>query len=226
MTEPDVRSGGRLHPPAATGHAAGGLAPPSVAAAPFDRERARRRALRATFWSALALPLVALLLVGGAFLRAPSPPRVVPAIPVADLPRLAPVHASLSPPATAWVVRLGDGQIIALSDLDPRSSQHVRWLDPAEVMRLFHRASYAPDTPEGIFRDGPTGSSYAIDGRRVSGPTPRDMGRYPVWVEDGMVFVDAGRLTPGHRYTGPNDHSTPTPAATLPGGASFTPTRR
>ena len=92
------------------------------------------------------------------------------------------------------LVRLDDGTFIALSSVDPHLGCTVPW-----------RANFVwgPDGGQrGWFRNGCHGETYDITGRRVFGPSPRDLDRYPVSVVSGRVTVDTSRYLCGYAPPG------------------------
>ena len=46
----------------------------------------------------------------------------------------------------------------------------------------------------GAFRTGCVGDSYDIHGERFFGPSIRDLDRFAVTVEDGVIVVDTSRI--------------------------------
>lgn len=108
------------------------------------------------------------------------------------------------------LVRLPEGEFIALSAKSPHLGETVPWL-----------ADFEYGGTRGWFRELCHGETFAMDGTRVFGPAPRGLDRYEVDIEDGRVVVDPGRLTEGASGTVRQDRGdeTPTPAATEPAGA-------
>lgn len=109
------------------------------------------------------------------------------------------------------VVRYEDGSLAVFSAVDPRSACTLPW-----------RAEFAYDGRTGWFRDPCHGSTYDLQGRRVFGPSPRDMDRYRFSTgPDGRVVVDLSSLEVGATrviYVEPG--ATPSPAATRTAAAS------
>jgi len=83
-----------------------------------------------------------------------------------------------------WLVRIGDDLILALSDrdTDPNSS--------GDKCRVVWRPDAAIDARYGWFRGKCSGSLFNVNGRKVSGPSPHSMDRYPVTVSGGAIAVD------------------------------------
>lgn len=76
------------------------------------------------------------------------------------------------------LVHLEDGEFRALSAKDPHLGCTVPW-----------RPEFQFEGQTGWFRNPCHGETYDITGRRVFGPSPRDLDRYPVEVRDGRVLV-------------------------------------
>lgn len=76
------------------------------------------------------------------------------------------------------LVHLEDGEFRALSAKDPHLGCTVPW-----------RPEFQFEGQTGWFRNPCHGETYDITGRRVFGPSPRDLDRYPVEVRDGRVIV-------------------------------------
>lgn len=84
------------------------------------------------------------------------------------------------------LVRLDDGTFVALSWRDPHSGCTVPW-----------RSNFNYAGRRGWFRDPCRGSTYRMDGRRVFGPSPRHLDRFPVDIVAGSVIVDTSRYVCG-----------------------------
>jgi Rieske Fe-S protein len=88
-------------------------------------------------------------------------------------------------PAALWVVRYEDGSLAVFSAYDPRTGCTLPWRESTTV----------PGLPRGgFFQDPCHGTSYTIDGRRVFGPSARDMDRFEFTVHAGTVEVHLDRL--------------------------------
>ncbi len=118
------------------------------------------------------------------------------------------------------VVRLPDGELLALSAKDPHLGCTVA-VSPAG----FPQPKGFEGSGIARFHTPCHGERYDLAGRRVFGPSPRDLDRYAVSISDrGIVSVDLGALTLGASpppYTGgpdgtPQATSTPAPPATAP----------
>lgn len=85
-----------------------------------------------------------------------------------------------------FVVRLEGGEVIALSEVDPRRPNgricHVGWQPDFEFAG---RAGY--------FRDPCGNSAYLPDGTRIYGPSPRSMDRYEVSIQGDAILVHTDR---------------------------------
>ena len=101
------------------------------------------------------------------------------------------------------VVRLEDGTFLALWGRSPHLGQVLPW-----------RPEFIFDGRPGWFRDPCQGSTFEMDGTRFYGPSPRDMDRFRLWIEDGRVHVDIADVTEGYRY--PQKRATPPPAGWTP----------
>ncbi len=88
------------------------------------------------------------------------------------------------------LVRLADGEFLALSAKDPHLGCTVVASSIGHV---------APLRIEGVeFRNPCSGALYDLAGRRLFGPGPRDLDRYAVTtMRDGRIRVDLGALTRG-----------------------------
>ena len=91
-----------------------------------------------------------------------------------------------------WLVRTGEQEFLALSWVDPHLGCTVPW-DADFVW---------PDPDTGVetagwFRNPCHGETYDKLGRRVFGPSRRDLDRYAVTVVDGEVSVDTGAYVCG-----------------------------
>lgn len=103
------------------------------------------------------------------------------------------------------VVRLDDGGVRALYAKDPHLGCWVPW-----------RPDFEFEGRRGWFRNPCHGETYDITGRRIPGPSPRDLDRFPVRVEGGRVIVRVvfDELIPGESHVQPPGAGTPEPAAT------------
>ena len=87
-----------------------------------------------------------------------------------------------------WLVRVGDDLVLALSDRDthPNSSD--------ERCRIVWRPDAVIDARYGWFRGRCSGSMFNVNGRVVTGPSPRSMDRYAITVTGGAVEVDTTHI--------------------------------
>ena len=84
------------------------------------------------------------------------------------------------------IVRLDDGELLALRDRDP----HLGCAVP-------YRPDFVWDSRPGWFRNPCHGETYDMAGLRVFGPSPRGLDRIAIEVRDGLVYVDPHAITPG-----------------------------
>ncbi len=87
-----------------------------------------------------------------------------------------------------WVVRPDAATALALSTVDPHSGCRVEWRADRQ------HAGVSP-----IFRDPCTGSIYDGSGRRLFGPAPRGLDRFPASIDFGAraIVIDADQLQLG-----------------------------
>jgi Rieske Fe-S protein len=95
------------------------------------------------------------------------------------------------------LVRLSSGEFLAFSTIDPHSSNVYPLKASSGECRVAWRPEMLYGSREGWFRDTCTSSTYDLDGTRVFGPSPRDLDRHPVTVEDGILYVDTSTLIQG-----------------------------
>lgn len=110
-----------------------------------------------------------------------------------------------------YVVRLESGEFRALLSKSPHRGCTVLWDADFETWIGGERV-------KGAFRDPCSGSLFDITGRRVFGPSPRDLDRFPVAVRDGLVIVDTGILIEGESIAKHQVPVTPERTATPPAG--------
>ena len=90
------------------------------------------------------------------------------------------------------LVRLSEEMFIALSWVDPHLGCTVPWRpgfvwpDPA-----------TGEPKQGWFRNPCHGETYDTTGRRIFGPSPRDLDRFPVSIANGRVIVQTDRYVCG-----------------------------
>jgi nitrite reductase/ring-hydroxylating ferredoxin subunit len=100
--------------------------------------------------------------------------------------------------AEFWLVKQEDGSFLALHAKSPAYHNcTVPWL-PNFRFPNPETGEYTP----GWFRDPCSGATWDVNGKRVFGPSPRDLDRFPVEVKDGRVFVSAveWKLIPGNPW--------------------------
>ncbi len=123
-----------------------------------------------------------------------TPPQTIAAGEVQDFTQ---GSVTTFPEEEFHLVRLESGEFLALSDLDTHphfreQGCRIRWREDLEFdgRPFMGRAEW--------FRGNCSGSNFDVDGRVVSGPSPRGMDGYRVVIEDGGVFVDTSRLLCGY----------------------------
>jgi hypothetical protein len=132
--------------------------------------------------------LLAAFALGGVILATawPSGTKVVAAGGIADLNPDSPAHNDHG----FFIVLLSSGDVVALLDQDPRG-----YFGPnSQDCQIEWRPDFRFDGKTGWFRDNCTGSTFAVNGFRVFGPSPRSMDRYSVAIRDGEIRVDTGRI--------------------------------
>ena len=97
-------------------------------------------------------------------------------------------HGSSGRPAF-HVVRLDDGELLALLNRDPHCGEPVPYLP-----------DFVFNGRTGWFRNPLHGETFDMAGQRVFGPSPRGLGRLAVEVRDGGIFVDPRAITRGARW--------------------------
>ena len=102
------------------------------------------------------------------------------------------------------------GQLLALYTADPHPSFReqgcmVRW--DAIAQQSIGSPSGSERTVTGLFRDPCGGSKYDISGKRLFGPSPRDLDRFPIAItQDGIVVNTKTLICGGNRLAG-GEHS-------------------
>ena len=95
------------------------------------------------------------------------------------------------------LVRLPDGEFLALSMLDPHGKMLVeQGLAPSPCLVPW-RAAFEFLGRQGWFRNPCHGETYDLMGQCVSGPCIRGLDRHPVVVKDGLVAVELDELILG-----------------------------
>ena len=102
------------------------------------------------------------------------------------------------------LVRLADGEFLALLDRSPHLGNPVLYL-PDLVL----------NGRTGWFREPLHHETFDMAGYRVFGPAPRGLDRLAVEVRDGGVFVDPRAITQGAHWA-PEDHEVQHGGALLP----------
>jgi nitrite reductase/ring-hydroxylating ferredoxin subunit len=95
------------------------------------------------------------------------------------------------------LVRLPDGEFLALSMLDPHDKMLVaQGLAPSPCLVPW-RPDFEFQGRQGWFRNPCHGETYDLTGRCFAGPCPRGLDRLTVTVTDGQVAVHVDELIPG-----------------------------
>jgi len=95
------------------------------------------------------------------------------------------------------LVRLPDGEFLALSMLDPHDKLLVEeGLAPSPCLVPW-RPEFQFLGRKGWFRNPCHGETYDLSGRCFAGPCPRGLDRFAVTVRDGQVVVDVNELILG-----------------------------
>jgi Rieske Fe-S protein len=81
-----------------------------------------------------------------------------------------------------WLVKLGSGEIVALSHRDPGRGCTVPF-----------RPDFVYNGVKGWFRDPCYGSTYDLNGYKAYGPSPRGLDQYEVRISSGEVQVHVGQ---------------------------------
>lgn len=84
-----------------------------------------------------------------------------------------------------WLVKLKDGEIIALSQRSTHRGCTVGW-----------RPDMVFDNKKGWFRDVCSGSTWDLNGYKEFGPAPRGLDQYQVRIQNGFVQAYAGKGAP------------------------------
>src|SRR5690606_37245308 len=85
-----------------------------------------------------------------------------------------------------WVVPRPSGDYVLFPNRAPQSGCSMRWLSPSDAAEVF--VPFEDPFREGVLRDTCTGSSYAPDGRRVSGPSSTDLEGRAYTFQDGALI--------------------------------------
>ncbi len=85
-----------------------------------------------------------------------------------------------------WITLQPDGTALAFSSRNPGQQCYVGF-----------RPDLAVKAGEGLYREACAGSTFARDGRALSGPTPRGLDRYPTRGTQNRIIVDLERIQPG-----------------------------
>ena len=114
------------------------------------------------------------------------------------------------------LVRIAPDDLVAFLAEEPHGGCHIPW-----------RPDFVFEGTQGWFRDGCGGSTFTIEGKRVFGPSPRDLDRLPVTIRNGRVYVTADRKAVIEATPVPTSSSaaeTPTRVPTPPPPATAPPT--
>ncbi len=156
--------------------------------------------LAAAFGVMLALALIFAWPGGGA----PQP------LAVGEVEDFAPGSVTTFEDEEFHLVRLPDGEFLALSMLDPHGKLRVEEGLATSPCLVPWRPEFEFIGQKGWFRNPCHGETYDLTGTCFAGPCPRGLDRFSVMVEDGKVLVDPNTLILGP--TRPGTQGTPTPA--------------
>ena len=121
---------------------------------------------------------------------------------------LAPASVTYFQERHIYLVRLTSGEFLAFSDIDPRArstdanplSCQIHWypLEFANVGRIDSEDRTLAGLENGRFREPCFQSTYDASGRRLFGPSPRNLDQYRVDVHaDGTIWVDLAQRLRG-----------------------------
>ena len=112
----------------------------------------------------------------------------------------------------------------AFIDTDGREGFHIVRLDDGELLALRERDPFyghpVPYRPEFVYAERPGwfrlhAETFDMAGRRVFGPSPRNLDRLAVEVRNGEVYVNPQAITPGRSELTPRGDELQTGAALL-----------
>ena len=115
------------------------------------------------------------------------------------------------------LVRLPDGEFLALSMLDPHGKLLVEEGLAESPCLVPWRPEFEFMGETGWFRNPCHGETYDLTGACFSGPCPRGLDRFPVTVKDGEIEVDLGELILGRAV----QPSTGTPPPVTPPASPY-----
>ena len=138
---------------------------------------------RRMFFGSLAIRIAGIGAVAAAlrrfgFAAQDKPDTVLASVKIADNPDLAKVGGFVlikdTPEGEVLVVRAGEDEFDAMSNVCPHKQCHVEVKSPTVIKCPCH------------------GSTYKIDGTYVSGPAKRSLKKFRATVEGGVITVTAG----------------------------------
>ncbi len=100
------------------------------------------------------------------------------------------------------LVRLPDGEFLALSMLDPHGKLMVEEGLAQSPCLVPWRSEFVFLGQKGWFRNPCHGETYDLTGKCFVGPCPRGLDRFPVTVTDGEVEVNVSELILGPARSG------------------------
>ncbi len=158
---------------------------PVAKSSPPHRLTLSRRAIAVTAMAAAfgLLAVVALFAWPTGSNEVVRPPQWVGVGQVEDF---APGSVTTFQEAEFHLVRLPDGEFLALSSKDPHLGCTVPWKPEFQTMGQ-----------KGWFRNPCHGETYDLAGRHIFGPGPRGLDRFPVTVVGGAVRVNVNELILG-----------------------------
>jgi len=116
---------------------------------------------------------------------------------VARAEDFAPSSVTTFPEDELHLVRLQDGEFLALSMLDPHDKLLVEEGLAPSPCRVPWRPDFVFLGLKGWFRNPCHGETYDLTGHCFAGPCPRGLDRFTVTVRDGQVVVDVNELILG-----------------------------
>ena len=138
----------------------------------------------------LLLAIIALFAWPGG--EAPPPPVVA-----GQADDFSPGSVTTFPEREFHLVRLQEGEFLALHMRDPHGKLMVEEGAATSACLVPFRSEFTIFGRTGWFRNPCHGETYDLTGRCFSGPCPRCLDRFPVRVVDGQVRVDLNTIIPG-----------------------------
>ncbi len=166
---------------------------PVAKSSPPRRLTLSRRAIGLALLAAALAAMVVLALTFG-WPEGGAPPR---RIAVGEVEDFAPGSVTTFQEEEFHLVRLPDGEFLALSMLDPHGKLLVQEGLATSPCPVRWRPEFEFSGQKGWFRNPCHGETYDLTGSCFSGPCPRGLDRFPVTVVDGVVRVNVSELILG-----------------------------